>query len=139
MINPEKPFPVHRSAFAKSKTTNVSSIPGLHIIANFSVEGLDKISTFAPFQNFIKSQIQHHNLCSVGEVFHDFENGGYTAVVCLTESHLSIHTWPENHYLTFDIFLSNYLKDNREITRQLYKNVKRYFNATVLFEQIIDR
>jgi S-adenosylmethionine decarboxylase len=118
---------------------NVVSIPGLHIVANFGVTQAEKLTAFEPFQNFISDQISAFNLTQIGEVYHNFENGGYTAVICLTESHLSIHTWPENNYATFDIFLSNHLKDNRVITRSLYTKVKEYFAATVLFEQIIER
>jgi S-adenosylmethionine decarboxylase len=130
---------VQPSAFENRQSPAVSSIPGLHIVANFQVADLHKITSFSPFKKFIESQILKHNLCSVGEVFHDFPMGGFTGVVCLTESHLSIHTWPENNYVTFDIFLSNYLKDNRAITQLLYDSVQKYLNATVLFEQIIDR
>ena len=88
---------------------------------------------------FIRRQIEENNLQDVGSVYHNFDSGGFTAVVCLTESHLSIHTWPEHNYLTFDIFLSNYLKDNRALTYKMYESVKSHFDATVLFEQVIQR
>jgi S-adenosylmethionine decarboxylase len=84
-------------------------------------------------------EISRFGLTKVGEVYHNFLGGGYTGVVCLTESHLSIHTWPEQNYLTFDVFLSNYLKDNRAITTSLYARVKEFFHGTVLFEQTINR
>ena len=129
-----------RASFPQGKNPHSSSpIPGLHIVANFAVDDASKLFRSQLFRDFIQEQIRKNNLQDVGSVFHDFENGGFTAVVCLTESHLSIHTWPENSYITFDIFLSNYLKDNRELTRRLYVSVKEYFNASVLFEQIIDR
>lgn len=115
------------------------AIPGIHIVANFKVPDSSKLETFESFRNFITREIENFQLTSVGEVYHDFPNGGYTGVVCLTESHLSIHTWPENNYLTFDIFLSNYLHDNRSTTRQLYENVKRFFDAEVSYEQILNR
>lgn len=118
---------------------NFASIPGLHIVANFGVTELAKLKKFESFRAFITAEIVSLKLTRVGEVYHNFETGGYTAVVCLTESHLSVHTWPENHYVTFDIFLSNYLKDNRATTSSLYAKAKEYFNATVLFEQIIER
>ncbi len=35
---------------------------------------------------------------------HKFEPQGVTAVVLLAESHLSIHTWPEEGYAGIDIF-----------------------------------
>lgn len=123
----------------KTPATTETSIPGLHIVANFSVPDIAKLGDYHAFQNFINEQIEAFRLSKVGEVYHNFPGGGYTGVVCLTESHLSIHTWPEQHYITFDVFLSNFLKDNRATTEGLYKAVRNFFDADILFEQIINR
>lgn len=112
---------------------------GLHIVANFKVANALRLTDHNAFKNFIDLLIAEFMLSKVGEVYHSFDNGGFTGVVCLTESHLSIHTWPEINYLTFDVFLSNYLKDNRATTRAIYSAVKDYFQAAVTFEQIITR
>ena len=40
----------------------------------------------------------------VGEVFHKFSPVGVTGIVCIAESHISIHTWPEHAYAAVDIF-----------------------------------
>lgn len=38
--------------------------------------------------------------------FHEFGEGmGITGVVVLSESHLSLHTWPEINLMTFDIYM----------------------------------
>ena len=37
-------------------------------------------------------------------VSNKFEPQGVTAIALLAESHLSIHTWPEEHYSAIDIF-----------------------------------
>jgi S-adenosylmethionine decarboxylase len=38
--------------------------------------------------------------------FHHFTpNGGVSGVVVLAESHISIHTWPENGFAAIDIFM----------------------------------
>lgn len=118
---------------------SVQPVSGLHIVANFAVQDLDKLVEFQPFRTFIEAQINALGLCRVGDVYHNFPGGGFTGVVCLTESHLSVHTWPEQHYLTFDVFLSNYLKDNRAVTHRLYDAVRMFFDATVLWEQSLDR
>lgn len=40
----------------------------------------------------------------LGEVLHEFEPQGVTALVLLAESHISIHTWPEQGYAAVDVF-----------------------------------
>lgn len=40
----------------------------------------------------------------VGESFHQFEPFGVTGVIVLSESHISIHTWPERNFAAVDIF-----------------------------------
>ena len=37
-------------------------------------------------------------------VSHQFEPQGVTALALLAESHMSIHTWPENGYAAIDVF-----------------------------------
>ncbi|TFG58311.1 MAG: adenosylmethionine decarboxylase [Spirochaetales bacterium] len=41
---------------------------------------------------------------AVGESFHQFEPAGVTGVILLSESHMSIHTWPEKNFAAVDIF-----------------------------------
>jgi S-adenosylmethionine decarboxylase len=124
---------------AARESEKISAIPGLHIVANFHAPEFKKLSAFENFRMFIDHEIQKFNLTKVGEVYHNFPGGGFTGVVCLTESHLSIHTWPEKNYVTFDIFLSNYLKDNRTTTHSIYEKVKIFFEADVVYEQILER
>lgn len=104
--------------------------PGLHILAEFSVTDTLSLSESAPCKQFFDALIAEYSLKKVGEVYHDFDGAGFTGVVCLTESHLSIHTWPEFNLATFDIFLSNYQKDNSEKVSAIYKQVLSFFEAT---------
>jgi S-adenosylmethionine decarboxylase len=78
-------------------------------------------------------------LSKVGEAYHNFPGGGFTAVVCLAESHLSIHTWPDNDYATFDVYLSNHTQDNSSKAEAIYSSVLEYFDARVLYENFINR
>jgi len=42
----------------------------------------------------------------LSERWHHFGDGcGYTGVVVLSESHISVHTWPEHGYAALDIFV----------------------------------
>jgi S-adenosylmethionine decarboxylase len=52
-------------------------------------------------------------LQAVGELFHRFPPpGGVTGVVLLAESHLAVHTWPELHAVTLDVYVCNLGADN---------------------------
>ncbi len=40
----------------------------------------------------------------IDHVFHQYKPFGVSGVVLIAESHLAIHTWPENSYAGVDIF-----------------------------------
>lgn len=40
----------------------------------------------------------------LGENFHQFSPHGVSGTVVIAESHLSVHTWPENGYVAVDIY-----------------------------------
>ena len=105
-------------------------MPGLHILAEIKTEDVDKLCDAHGFMSMIEVAIQDLQLKEVGRVVHAFDGAGFTAVVCLTESHLSIHTWPEYGHLTFDVFLSNFSRNNDNACRTLYEMVQTYFNPT---------
>lgn len=103
--------------------------PGLHILSEFSSSKIDLFSSSFHCKKLFDELITTNKLEKVGEVYHDFENGGFTGVVCLTESHISIHTWPEYQLATFDIFLSNYKQDNSEKVKNIYRAVLSFFEG----------
>lgn len=101
--------------------------PGQHIIAEFKAVNQELLKDMDSFKLLTNHLIHELHLQKVGEVYHQFDNGGYTAVVCLTESHLSIHTWPEFGVLTFDVFLSNFMRDNDTKVDTIYNEVLSFF------------
>ncbi len=52
-------------------------------------------------------QIIEKNLTVVNRVEHRFDPHGDTIVFILAESHFSIHTYPENNYISMDIYVCN--------------------------------
>jgi S-adenosylmethionine decarboxylase proenzyme len=63
----------------------------------------------------------------VGDAFHQFEPQGVTGTVLLAESHLAIHTWPQEKFVTVDIYVCNYLEDNTHKALKLYSSLNAYF------------
>ncbi len=105
--------------------------PGLHLLATFKSDGY-LLSHTVGCKEVFDALIVSLALTKTGEVYHTFDNGGFTASVCLTESHVSIHTWPEYNLATFDVFLSNFRHDNSDKVRHFYEETIQYFNAEVL-------
>lgn len=103
--------------------------PGLHILSRISTKEHDLLSNPEQIKDFYLNKIREYDLINLGNVFHKFDNGGFTGVICLSESHLAIHTWPEFGLITFDVFLSNFLKDNNQTTRKLFQDTITYFKA----------
>lgn len=56
-------------------------------------------------------------LQAVDQLFHSFPAtalgpGGVTATVLLAESHLCLHTWPEQRAVTLDVYVCNFSGDH---------------------------
>jgi S-adenosylmethionine decarboxylase len=114
-------------------------LPGTHIVATLTTEKKAGLNTFADFRLLIDGLIQEYSLKKLGEVYHDFSPAGYTGVVCLSESHLSVHTWPEHSRINIDIYLSNYLRENDGTVARIYEEIKKHFHASVENETILKR
>lgn len=60
------------------------------------------------------------------EYFHEFGEGiGCTGVMCLAESHISVHTWPELEYVALDVFMCGDSKVDEAVDAML-----AYFKAS---------
>ena len=61
--------------------------------------------------------VESAGLQAVGQLFHAFPGtalgpGGVTATVLLAESHLCVHTWPEQQAVTLDVYVCNFGGDH---------------------------
>ena len=69
-------------------------------------------STLYIFNDFIEHILKTANVHLLSKNIHFFDfnhenkkiEGAFTALYLLSESHLSIHTWPEKKYIAIDIF-----------------------------------
>jgi S-adenosylmethionine decarboxylase proenzyme len=55
----------------------------------------------------------------VKAVFHNFNPYGVSGVVVITESHVTIHTWPEHEYAAVDIFSCSGKLDHAQLRLRL--------------------
>jgi len=104
---------------------------GLHLMANLHGATLSAAMTDSQqCRQLCQAAVANAGLTMVGDFFHGFGTGsGVTGVVVLAESHLAIHTWPETHYVTLDVFVCNYHQDNASNARSLFEALIAHFNA----------
>jgi S-adenosylmethionine decarboxylase len=69
---------------------------------------------------------------------HIFEPQGFTALYLLSESHISIHTFPEENYAAIDIYTCRQYEDD-QVYLEIYDYIIRVFNAEHNRPIIIDR
>ena len=92
---------------------------GLHLTADLQgcPIGCALMTDPAALRQLCLAAVQAAGLQAVGELFHRFgapsgEPAGITGVVLLAESHLAVHTWPELHAVTLDVYVCNFGADN---------------------------
>ena len=110
---------------------------GKHLIADiYNINNPVVLTTIDGIEPLMKKIVEVGNLNVVGEVRQQFKPVGATILYLLSESHLSIHTYPERNYCAIDLYCCNPLINMIEILDVIYK----YFNGNcVIIKKIIDR
>ena len=94
---------------------------GLWEIKDCPAELLQFEETIKPFMDAISNAV---NVTVLSRSFKQFSPYGVTGVYLLSESHLSIHTWPEHGYAALDLFSCKNF-DSSEIK----KIIKEHFDT----------
>ena len=115
-------------------------LPGLHPIGDFYGCRCDyrHMIDRESIEKLCLRLVEEAGLTPVGSLFHAFgDDDGVTGMVVLAESHLSLHTWPEECYVTVDVYVCNYTCDNTGKAEAVYKALVRQLRpGDVLVERI---
>ena len=77
---------------------------GKHLIADFY--DASRLFECGPAGDVLREAALAAGATVLDVNMHDFgDRCGFTGVAVLAESHISIHTWPENDYAAIDIFM----------------------------------
>ncbi len=113
--------------------------PGLHKLVTLGVSQPAKLTSSKGFIAKADELLETFGLEKVGLVEHVFDNESFTIALCLKESHICIHTWPEFGQLTLDVYLCNYLQDNSAKVKQVMAGFVAYFEADIISDFEINR
>lgn len=114
-------------------------LPGSHLIATLKTDARESLEKYERCIALINSMIEEFSLEKLGDVNYNFPGGGFTLVVCLSESHLSIHTWPEHGICNLDIYLSNFERVNNETVTKIFHRLVVFFDADVISQLTVCR
>lgn len=109
-------------------------ILGLHTLIELS--GCNaSINNAEVMERALTETINALNATLIEYKIHTFSPQGVTAVALLAESHLSLHSWPENNYLAVDFFTCG-STCNPEAAIQI---LEKYFEPQHVQQQTIER
>ena len=77
---------------------------GRHILADFW--GVERMGDFEFIKEAIEESARKAGATILHSDYHPFGEGmGVSGVTVLSESHISIHTWPERSFASLDVFM----------------------------------
>lgn len=95
-----------RAALPELAPAAIHQPAGQHLLADLSGIEAARLSDCALLEKLLRQAAQAAGAHVLFSHFHGFGTGlGVTGVVLLAESHITIHTWPENGYAAADIFM----------------------------------
>ncbi len=81
---------------------------GVHLIADLYGCDLSELcveeDALAALKQVVSETLAAGSLKELGSYYHYFGPNAVTATVCLAESHLNFHSWPEDGYVSADLF-----------------------------------
>lgn len=128
-------------------SNHCGQIHGLHLTADLSGCPVHHpwMTQAAVLRQACMDSVALVGLKAVGECFHEFPptqpglRGGVTGMVLLAESHLAVHTWPENGHVTLDVFVCNLGRDNSQRAQALMDQLTQGFEAQAVHAQALRR
>jgi len=108
---------------------------GTHLICEYFECDAAVLDDIAAISEALISAAAKCGVTVLQKSFHKFSPQGVSGVVVIAESHISIHTWPENNYAAVDFFTcsdicdvniaADYLKKIFKSKKTAYMKIKR--------------
>jgi S-adenosylmethionine decarboxylase len=113
----------------------LSEVVGRHVIAELLGGNPNLLNDERYIRAVLKEAAERAGGTVLDVTSHKFTPQGVTALALLSESHISIHTWPENSYAAVDVFTCgshtdpqlacDFMKKSLECTGELVKVLER--------------
>ena len=122
------------------KNKSRETITGLHILGEIHTRDIKKLNSLELMKKQISKIIKKFRLHELGSFYYKFPKGnGFTGLISLIESHVAIHTWTKLNYLTLDVYLCNYSKDNSTACKKVFEEITHLFKPTKIRKTTVIR
>ena len=112
---------------------------GKHMICDIKeVTNLELLDNPDKITEILNKICKEYDFKILNKLEHIFTPQGFTIIYLLAESHISIHTFPENNYFAFDIYTCREYENN-SIYEEIYNFLIEQFQAKKELPIIIDR
>jgi len=113
---------------------------GKHMICDIKeIKNIELLNSPTRLLHLLDRICEVNQFTILEKTHHEFQPQGFTALYLLSESHISIHTFPEHQYAAIDIYTCKTYPDN-----QIYLDIYQYLVRELDADQsekpvIIDR
>jgi S-adenosylmethionine decarboxylase proenzyme len=118
---------------------NNSKYSGKHMICDIKeIKNHELMSNIDEIKKRLDYICAVYSYTVLHKVEHQFDPHGITILYLLSESHISIHTFPEKNYLALDIYTCRQYDDNT-VYNEIYDYIVKEFDALSEIPIIIER
>lgn len=109
---------------------------GLHFFVEIQSEKeLPLFNDSIQLEEILHSISAESDMKVIKGMVHNFEPVGVTGILLLEESHISIHTWPENNYAAMDLFTCSMAVDREK----LQSSIQKFFPSCKVQFNVVER
>jgi len=119
--------------------SNNQNTSGKHMICDLTnIKNTELLNDNTKIKELFDNICKKYNYTILNRMEHIFEPQGITILYLLSESHISIHTFPERNYAALDIYTCREYENNN-IYEEIYEYIIKEFKAKKEEPIIIDR
>ena len=92
------------------------------------VRNIDRLESIDAIRLLFDRLCDKHHFHVLGKMEHQFDPQGITVIYMLSESHISIHTFPEKQYFALDIYTCREYADD-SVYLNMYQEIVGWFDC----------
>ena len=113
---------------------------GKHMICDFKgIQNKKLLNSMPGLINLLKNICKKYEFTILNETAHQFEPIGCSILFLLSESHISIHTFPEKNHISFDIYTCRQYNNNNVYDEIFHYIAKSIQASSISTYKIIER